>query len=289
MMNIKEKLKELNMFDVSLNLSDLQEEAYKEISQKTGFDILAFKEIVKLQRSLNDKIDPNWISNELDWQLAITLESAELLDSTDWKWWKKGKTDWKNIEIELIDLFHFLLAKLIETNTVDAIIPLFIANQNKTFDFDDEQKTQYIIEEGKELIKYNHLDNIILTFSSWLNCWLAVSDYETLFKVFKMKYVLNNFRQDHGYKEGTYIKDWDGVEDNVVAQDIIVNLDYDEKFEENLYNKLEEIYVLIQPKNKNNIQEFIENTRWKLFIEQSPEGMDTIITELLKDFSEYNA
>jgi len=288
-MNIKEKLKELNMFDVSLNLSDLQEEAYKEISQKTGFDILAFKEIVKLQRSLNDKIDPNWISNELDWQLAITLESAELLDSTDWKWWKKGKTDWKNIEIELIDLFHFLLAKLIETNTVDAIIPLFIANQNKTFDFDDEQKTQYIIEEGKELIKYNHLDNIILTFSSWLNCWLAVSDYETLFKVFKMKYVLNNFRQDHGYKEGTYIKDWDGVEDNVVAQDIIVNLDYDEKFEENLYNKLEEIYVLIQPKNKNNIQEFIENTRWKLFIEQSPEGMDTIITELLKDFSEYNA
>lgn len=34
------------------------------------------------------------------------------------------------------------------------------------------------------------------------------------FKQYTGKNVLNVFRQDHGYKAGTYIKVWDGREDN---------------------------------------------------------------------------
>jgi hypothetical protein len=32
------------------------------------------------------------------------------------------------------------------------------------------------------------------------------------------KNILNQFRQDHGYKEGIYIKVWNGEEDNVVMK-----------------------------------------------------------------------
>jgi hypothetical protein len=39
-------------------------------------------------------------------------------------------------------------------------------------------------------------------------------DMEELFRMYKAKNILNIFRQHNGYKEGTYIKTWDGMEDN---------------------------------------------------------------------------
>jgi hypothetical protein len=38
-----------------------------------------------------------------------------------------------------------------------------------------------------------------------------------LYKRYVVKNQLNTFRQQHGYKDGSYIKLWDTVEDNVVA------------------------------------------------------------------------
>jgi hypothetical protein len=52
------------------------------------------------------------------------------------------------------------------------------------------------------------------------------------------KNILNQFRQDHGYKEGSYVKIWNGQEDNVVMQNI---LDSDDNLSpKRLYEKLEE-------------------------------------------------
>jgi len=44
---------------------------------------------------------------------------------------------------------------------------------------------------------------------------------EGLYKLYIGKNVLNTFRQDHGYKEGTYVKMWGGVEDNVIMQKLL--------------------------------------------------------------------
>ena len=41
---------------------------------------------------------------------AIRAEVNELDDSIPWKWWRKEKTDLQNVQIELIDIFHFLLS-----------------------------------------------------------------------------------------------------------------------------------------------------------------------------------
>jgi len=66
---------------------------------------------------------------------------------------------------------------------------------------------------------------------------------DTLYRLYVGKNILNQFRQDHGYKEGNYIKIWNGDEDNVVMKRI---------WEENsditpeiLYEKLEKVYLLL--------------------------------------------
>ena len=41
---------------------------------------------------------------------------------------------------------------------------------------------------------------------------------DTLYRLYVGKNILNQFRQDHGYKEGSYIKVWNGEEDNVVMK-----------------------------------------------------------------------
>ncbi len=56
----------------------------------------------------------DWYEQGLDWRLAISQETAELIDSFDWKWWKKMSVDTENAEIELVDIWHFVLSLMIE-------------------------------------------------------------------------------------------------------------------------------------------------------------------------------
>jgi hypothetical protein len=45
--------------------------------------------------------------------------------------------------------------------------------------------------------------------------------WNVLYELYIAKNVLNMFRQANGYKDGTYVKIWDGLEDNVILMDII--------------------------------------------------------------------
>jgi hypothetical protein len=65
-------------------------------------------------------------------------------------------------------------------------------------------------------------------------------DVPELYKRYVVKNQLNTFRQDHGYKEGTYVKIWDAVEDNVVAFNIMD--EHPDLTPEQLYKKLEAEY-----------------------------------------------
>jgi hypothetical protein len=63
---------------------------------------------------------------------------------------------------------------------------------------------------------------------------------DTLYRLYVGKNILNKFRQEHGYKDGSYIKIWNGEEDNVKMQKILqsnANITPDE-----LYIALEEAY-----------------------------------------------
>mgnify|MGYP001297562266 FL=1 len=74
--------------------------------------------VFKRQVELNEKINPTLykdIMNDselrrewfLKFEKALTQESAEAIDSLNWKWWKKDKDDWDNVKVELVDMLHF--------------------------------------------------------------------------------------------------------------------------------------------------------------------------------------
>jgi hypothetical protein len=57
------------------------------------------------------------------------------------------------------------------------------------------------------------------------------------------KNVLNFFRQDHGYQEGTYIKQWQDREDNEHLSEILASLDADDpQFPDAVYDALVQRY-----------------------------------------------
>jgi hypothetical protein len=67
---------------------------------------------------------------------------------------------------------------------------------------------------------------------------------ENLYKRYVVKNQLNTFRQQNGYKDGSYTKNWDGVEDNVVAFEI---MDLNPSITpSDLYKKLDSKYSLIK-------------------------------------------
>jgi hypothetical protein len=65
-------------------------------------------------------------------------------------------------------------------------------------------------------------------------------DLQSLYTKYLGKNLLNQFRQNNGYKEGTYIKIWNGKEDNIVMLEVIEeyhSLGYDA-----VYSKIDSIY-----------------------------------------------
>jgi len=48
--------------------------------------------------------------------------------------------------------------------------------------------------------------------------YLGALNTTQLYRLYVGKNILNQFRQDHGYKEGHYVKIWNGLEDNAVMK-----------------------------------------------------------------------
>lgn len=77
----------------------------------------------------------------------------------------------------------------------------------------------------------------ILSIFNYLECSLSFNTVRYYFG----KNVLNKFRQDNGYKEGTYNKIWNGKEDNVAMLEIVHQLDVINF--DTVYNALKESYL----------------------------------------------
>ena len=72
---------------------------------------------------------------------------------------------------------------------------------------------------------------------------LTELSFEELFRHYVGKYVLNFFRQDHGYKTGEYVKIWNGREDNEVLMDVLKATDANSPdFKDKVYQGLKQAY-----------------------------------------------
>jgi hypothetical protein len=72
---------------------------------------------------------------------------------------------------------------------------------------------------------------------------LIEMDFDQLYRMYVGKNVLNFFRQDHGYKDGSYIKVWQGREDNEHLAELLTRLDSETaRFKDEVYQGLQSRY-----------------------------------------------
>ena len=203
------------------------------------------EEMFLLQKKLNDDTNgANWelginqFDKEINWLRCIHMEVAELIDSTPWKHWKNldAKPDMENIHIELVDIWHFLMSYILqEINVPKAVSFVNIHCIYEAVELDDidvklmvkeSEKLSYIALaiETENISSFRGMKKLVDQF--FLCCNIAGLDFSWLQKIYIGKNCLNKFRQDNGYKEGTYIKVWNEQEDNVVMMSILNNLEH---------------------------------------------------------------
>jgi len=195
-------------------------------------------QMLTMQDAMNSRVSETWRTNNYEWYRAIWVECAEMLDHHGWKWWKHQKIDVPQVQLELVDIFHFGLSlRLMTGNSVDSIAAELTQElTEKTPETDFKIALENL---ASAAVANKAFDAIALA-----DCMrLMDMDLNELFRQYVGKNTLNFFRQDHGYKEGTYIKVWNGEEDNEVLANVVTTLDPSATdFQQQLYAALEAKY-----------------------------------------------
>lgn len=184
-------------------------------------------DMIEIQGQLNLMIDPDWMTSGHDWQRCIMVELCELMDHFGYKFWKKQETDLKQCQLEVLDIFHFWishsLSKKMNVN-FEIMIHYFSEKRPSTpRNFDNDLTRQRI----DELV--NKASNKFFAAHDMCKLIEMFIDFEDVFKMYFAKNTLNIFRQTHGYKNGSYLKIWNGKEDNVVLMEIIDQFGFNRK------------------------------------------------------------
>ncbi|WP_456392189.1 dUTP diphosphatase [Nitratifractor sp.] len=217
--------------------------------------------MLRLQQELNDATNgPGWEQGltrqgkRIDWRRCIWLEAAELVESYPWKHWKNiaAEPDYANIRIEAVDIWHFVMSEALRLNTLesDGEIAELARRIARTEAFDAFARGRLEVPEDlyaqietvESFVAALFADASIedLTERFFRVARLGGLELQSLYDLYIGKNLLNRFRQEHGYKEGRYIKVWNGREDNVVMQELLAA--HPGIAPEELYTKLQEAY-----------------------------------------------
>jgi dimeric dUTPase (all-alpha-NTP-PPase superfamily) len=253
------KIAEINSGNTIGSYEQIKDDDYSALHN----NMKLWEECFQLQSSFNAAVDANWIKSNYNWGRAIRAELVEGIESFPWKWWKKnGKPDLLNASVELVDVFHFLLSltmmeqykndlstKAGSHNEINGSIKTatfmicYSQEQNYTnHPFDQEA----FLAGCEDIIKFTLIgSNSIIIFQKFMELWLSLG-YKLidLLKLYRAKNILNQFRQDNGYKDKTYHKIWGEEEDNVVCWNIANKLPFNDtiQFRDDLTKELTSIY-----------------------------------------------
>lgn len=198
--------------------------------------------MLEMQHAMNTKVHEKWFEQNYEWYRAIWIECAEMLEHHGWKWWKHQTPDVEQVKMELVDIFHFGLSSRIDGElSFDEIAEELAGEMLEPVVKDDFKQTLEIL--AGQAVMYQHFDG-----ASFAGCMEQIEmPFEELFKSYVGKNTLNFFRQDNGYKDGTYIKEWDGQEDNEVLVEILETLDpTHEEFKNQVYKGLADRYSTLK-------------------------------------------
>lgn len=205
-------------------------------------DLEKLEDMFALQQRLNDETNgKKWedgIAQNgklISWKRCIYMECAELLDSFAWKHWKNvnSATNAENVAVEIVDIWHFILSLVLEKaypNYTISEVSKDVASVSGFGDFcleayDMSEYNIYEIMNDIEILihetsGFSYQIHELLThyFRLALKCGVNL---HKLYEIYIAKNVLNKFRQDNGYQDGSYIKVWGEKEDNEVMSEIL--------------------------------------------------------------------
>lgn len=200
--------------------------------------------MLEMQDAMNSKVHPQWREQGYAWYRAIWVECAELMDHYGWKWWKKQSPDMEQVNLELIDIWHFGLSICLTQQQADESLDSVaqkIAAELKLEGSANDFRAE--LEEFTAATLHTKSFNV----EGFSRLMLAAGlNFESLFRSYVGKNVLNFFRQDHGYKDGSYRKIWSGKEDNEHLVEALAGLDAsDQDFKQALYDTLKQRYEAV--------------------------------------------
>ncbi|WP_445365948.1 dUTP diphosphatase [Microbulbifer sp. ANSA001] len=176
--------------------------------------------MLTLQDEINTVVNENWRAQNFAWYRAIWVESAELLDHYGWKWWKKQQPEIDQVKLELVDIWHFGLSLELQQGSPEKVAETMLGEIEKGL------RAPGDFRENLESFTLNTLASKQFDLGGFAQLLADVAmPFAELYQRYVGKNVLNRFRQDNGYKEGTYIKNWAGREDNEHLAEITGQLD----------------------------------------------------------------
>jgi hypothetical protein len=199
--------------------------------------------MLTLQHRMNTRVHAQWPEQDFEWYRAIWVECGELIDHYGYKWWKKQVPDLPQVQLEVIDIWHFGLSALFgDGKSVETIADEILA------ELASHVPSGAGVREATETLALHSLDSHGFSPARFWDLMLAAElDFDALYSAYISKNVLNFFRQDHGYQEGTYEKTWGGREDNEHLVELIEALDAGaDDFAEQVYSALAERYSEVQ-------------------------------------------
>ena len=199
----------------------------------------AFITMLTMQDKMNQKVHPQWVDQNFEWYRAIWLECGELIEHYGYKWWKKQTPDMDQVKLEVIDIWHFGLSILFQQGQSIEQIAEHIEQALSAYQYNDIGTL-----EATEALAADTLNSRGFSVPVVGDLLQSVAmNFDDLYRQYVGKNVLNFFRQDHGYKDGTYIKLWQGREDNEHLVEILADLNSDSSnFGDQVYQSLQQRY-----------------------------------------------
>lgn len=183
--------------------------------------------MVKLQDKMNCVVNQDWRIAQYHWLLAGGMELMEAIDHHGWKWWKSSQINLPMLQNELVDYWHFLLSECMVHVDGDQIYDLIMSDVAEPSDVVIFDNQGYVLAEMGTVQKLFLLVGLCVSKKFNLHLFKSIMKdcdltWNELYTQYVGKNILNIFRQDNGYKVGTYYKSWfDGREDNCHMLDAI--------------------------------------------------------------------
>jgi hypothetical protein len=196
--------------------------------------------MARMQEAHNRHVHAEWRLQRYPYYRAVWVECAELLDHFGWKWWKHQAPEAEQVKLEIVDIWHFGLSDLMRAGTLGPDVAEALLGAGDAPPSRDPEAFRAAVE-TLAVASLAERRFVLGPFVSMLGALPLPLD--ELFRLYVGKNVLNNFRQAHGYKTGTYRKLWNGREDNAHLVELLARMECaPEALPETLYERLEARY-----------------------------------------------